>query len=216
MCLQRPSQKRYLGVYPLIEIYLFVNPLGNRCAEAEKLLIDFTNASTEKIDLHILPLVNQRMVQFALGYQKIDLETRNNYCRLAYTISLDFKAAQIQGKKSARQFLLALQNQLLIQDTPYSEALVKKLFIETGGDYGMFAEDRRSPLVKELFWNDQRTARELHVSEENTAVVYNCYHEGDGLLLEGLELIQEVLEMYSLQEAKTIPLPIDKTNKAYN
>lgn len=200
----------------MIEIYLFINPLGSRCAEAEKQLIDFTNTSLEKIDLHIIPLINQRVVTSSFKNKKIDLGIRNDYFRLAYTVALDFKAAQIQGKKGARQFLLALQQQLLGKKASYSEALVKKLFIETGGDYPMFVEDRRSSLVEELFWNDQRTARELQVSEQTSAVVYNCYHEGDGFLLEGLDLIQEVLHLHYSQQSNFLALPYYKTNKAYN
>ena len=206
----------HMGVYPSIEIYLFVNPLGKNCAEAEKLLIDFTSTRSEKIDLTIIPLINQRMITATFEQQTIDLETRNHYFRLAYTIALDFKAAQIQGKKGARQFLLALQHQLLNEGIPYSESLIKQLFLQTGGDYAMFKEDRHSALIKDLFLKDQCTARDFHVYKQTSAVIYNCYREEDGLLLEGLDLIQEVIELQRCAPRTPSLLQPLKMNKAYN
>ena len=206
----------HMGVYPLIEIYLFVNPLGKHCAEAEKLLIDFTSTRSEKIDLTIIPLINQRMITATFEQQTIELETRNHYFRLAYTIALDFKAAQIQGKKGARQFLLALQHQLLNEGTPYSESLIKQLFLQTGGDYAMFKEDRHSALIKDLFLKDQCTARDFHVYKQTSAVIYNCYREEDGLLLEGLDLIQEVIELQRCAPRTPSLLQPLKMNKVYN
>ena len=206
----------HMGVYPLIEIYLFVNPLGKNCAEAEKLLIDFTSTRSEKIDLTIIPLINQRMITATFEQQTIDLETRNHYFRLAYTIALDFKAAQIQGKKGARQFLLALQHQLLNEGIPYSESLIKQLFLQTGGDYAMFKEDRHSALIKDLFLKDQCTARDFQVYKQTSAVIYNCYREEDGLLLEGLDLIQEVIHLQRCAPRTPSLLQPLKMNKAYN
>ena len=66
--------KKHLGVYPLIEIYLFVNPLDRRSVEAEETLLAFSNDSTEKINLTILPIVNQKSVTAALAFQRIPLD----------------------------------------------------------------------------------------------------------------------------------------------
>ena len=156
------------------------------------------------------------MITATFEQQTIDLETRNHYFRLAYTIALDFKAAQIQGKKGARQFLLALQHQLLNEGTPYSESLIKQLFLQTGGDYAMFKEDRHSALIKDLFLKDQCTARDFHVYKQTSAVIYNCYREEDGILLEGLDLIQEVIELQRCAPRTPSLLQPLKMNKAYN
>lgn len=211
-----PTKKKYLGVYPLIEIYLFIHPLGKFCAEAEKRLLDFTQASDEKIDLHIVPLVNPSTIAQSLKQKKVSLTQRNDYFQLAYRIALDFKAAQIQGKKYAREFLLSLQEKLLYQNEAYSDTLVQNLFTATSGDLAMFLEDRQSSLVKELFWRDQQTARELHVSKQTSAVIYDCNYEGDGILLEGLTMMEEVLDSHLLSASKTTSFPCYKTNKAYN
>ena len=206
--------KKHLGVYPLIEIYLFVNPLDRRSVEAEETLLAFSNDSTEKINLTILPIVNQKSVTAALAFQRIPLEVRNTYMNLAYKMALDFKAAQIQGKKIAREFLLTAQYEILATKQPYCESVVENFFTKHG-DYSMFLEDRSSELVKELFWNDQQTARNFHISCETSAVVYNCTHEGAGLLIEGSETIQQIPQLNYLQPQYPLDA-LKQKNKAYN
>ena len=209
-----PSSKKHLGVYPLIEIYLFVNPLDRRSVAAEEALLKFSNDCTEKVKLTILPLVNHEIFTASLAGRRMNLDKRNAYMKLAYKLALDFKAAQIQGKKLARTFLLKIQSEIFATNQAYSEDFVQSFFTEHG-DYAMFLEDRSSTLVKELFWRDQQLARKFDIHCEASALVYNCTHEGSGLLLEGLETIQEIPYLNYLQMNPSYHDVLEK-NKAYN
>ncbi|MHC5268717.1 DsbA family protein [Enterococcus sp. LJL98] len=201
----------------MIEIYLFIHPLGKFCTEAEKFLLDFSQRCAAKIDLQIVPVVSPKTIAFALKQTPMTLDARNDYYQLTYQIALDFKAAQIQGKKYARDFLLSLQERILYQNQPYSEEMAQALFLKTGGDLDMFLEDRRSELVEELFWRDQKTARDFRVTRPTSAVIYDCSSEQDGLLLEGLETIEAVFEQHLLPyPLRTIEPPYKKTTTAYN
>lgn len=203
-----------MGVYPLIEIYLFINPLDRCSVKAEEALLKFSNNSTEKVKLTIIPVVNPKIIAANFDYQRVDLDTRNAYMHLAYKVALDFKAAQIQGKKIASKFLLMVQHQIFARKRPYPETLVKEFFTKNG-DYSMFLEDRTSELVKELFWKDQEIARKFNISSEASAIVYNCTHDGSGLLMTGLETIQEIPYLNYLQDQTTFDR-ITHKNKAYN
>lgn len=203
-----------MGVYPLIEIYLFINPLSCTCLEVERKILKEVHGSQNKIDLHILPIVNPQVVAAAFLKGSVSLARRNHYFHLAYQIALDFKAAQVQGKKYAREFLLALQQHLLVNQEEYSNHLIRRLFKQTGGDVAMFLEDRSSNLVKEKFWQDQKTAREMQIREVASAVVYNFSTEGAAILLEGPAEIQSLPRLGYLQ-ASSPSLSLYAKKKAY-
>jgi predicted DsbA family dithiol-disulfide isomerase len=186
----------YLEEHLVIEIYLFIHPFGSLCLEEETRLIDFINESSEKINLQILPFVNMTTTTSIMrkyGWDKKDLDSRNTFLNHSYSAALDYKAAQQQGKKYARIFLLKLQTAIICHKTPYSQQLAETLFAETGGDIDMFREDRQSALVKEKFWQDQQTARDLHIQHQTSAVIYNFYREEEyGILLQGGDALRTI------------------------
>lgn len=81
---------------------------------------------------------------------------------MTYSAALDCKAAQFQGKKKGRRFLIKLQEAVGCNDIPYSQELAESIFEEIGGDLNMFKEDRQSDFVKEVFFSDQKIARNGH------------------------------------------------------
>ncbi|MGI6154332.1 MAG: hypothetical protein GX180_02820 [Enterococcus sp.] len=199
----------------MIEIYLFINPLSFQCLETEKKILSYMQQSQSKIDLHILPIVNPQVVTAAFPKKKVDLHLRNDYFQLAYQVALDFKAAQVQGKKYAREFLLSLQQHLLVEQEHYSQKLIQRLFEQTGGDLSMFLEDRSSQLIKKKFWQDQKNAREMQVREVSSAVIYNFSIEGAAILLEGATEIQSIPHLSYLQTNQPT-LALHHNQKAYN
>ncbi len=98
----------------MIEIYLFVNPLGKYCFNMERQLLQFieeeygtTNLKNKKVQFRFLPLVNLQIIGDVMqtrGIDRQDLEERNNLFSTIYSASLDCKAAQFQGKKKDVNF----------------------------------------------------------------------------------------------------------------
>ena len=167
----------------MIEVYLFVHPLSQTSYQVEKKLLELIKINNQPINLQILPLVNLSTNTMAL--QQLDPELANNelhICMSAHSIALDFKAAQLQGKRYARHLLIQLQEALLQQRLSYSTELVEQLFSQTGGDLATFKEDRCSPLVNDLFWKDQQTAREFNITSYNAIVIYDFNQDEDGVL----------------------------------
>ena len=126
----------------MIEIYLFVNPLGKYCFEMEQQLLQFIEEeygtpSKEKMQFRFLPLVNLQTIGDVMqqkGISQNNLEERNHLFSMTYSAALDCKAAQFQGKKKGRRFLIKLQEAVGCNDIPYSQELAESIFEEIGGE----------------------------------------------------------------------------------
>lgn len=173
----------------MIEIYLFVNPLGSVCLETETNLLDFMTSSQKKIQFRIMPLVNMQTIHDTMkrrGLLLTDIDARNRLFADTYSAALDIKTIQLQGKKLARNFMMRLQQAVGCEAQPYNQTLVEELVTEVGGDLAMFKEDRPTSFVKEMFQVDQDIAREMNITMHPSAVVYNYACERDyGVSLEG-------------------------------
>ncbi|HIX71153.1 MAG TPA: DsbA family protein, partial [Candidatus Enterococcus stercoravium] len=173
----------------MIEIYLFVNPLGSVCLETETNLLDFMTSSQKKIQFRIMPLVNMQTIHDTMkrrGLSLTDIDARNRLFADTYSAALDIKTIQLQGKKLARNFMMRLQQTVGCEAQPYNQTLVEELVTEVGGDLAMFKEDRPTSFVKEMFQVDQDIAREMNITMHPSAVVYNYACERDyGVSLEG-------------------------------
>ncbi len=180
----------------MIEVYLFVNPLGPVCLESETNLLDFMSASEKKFQFRVMPLVNMQTIRDIMKRRGIagnDIETRNKLFNDTYAAALDVKAIQLQGKKLGRNFLMRLQKAVGCEGIPYCRALVEELVSEVGGDLVMFKEDRASTFVKDMFQVDQDIAREMNITLHPSAVVYNYACERDyGVLLQGPAAINDL------------------------
>lgn len=180
----------------MIEIYLFVNPLGAICLSSEKRLLNFVQTSEQKIQFRLMPLVNMQTITDVMeryNIPKHDIEARNKLFENTYAAALDAKALQLQGKKKARKFLMQMQEEVACKKKEYTQELVLSLVEAVGGDLEMFEEDRRSDLVKTLFQEDQNTAREMGITTHPSAIVYNYACERDyGVLLEGEEALADI------------------------
>lgn len=90
----------------MVEIYLFVNPLGGVCLEIEKEIIQLSVNDKKKIQLRFIPLLNMKTINEFLSRQHIpinDIKRRNRIFEDLYSAALDYKAAQLQGRKKGRQ-----------------------------------------------------------------------------------------------------------------
>ena len=171
----------------LLEVYLFINPLGSRCMKSEKCILRLADQIFGDISYQFIPLLNPQMIDQhlkATNQDCHDLNLRNEQFDLHYRTILDYKAALFQGKKKGRLFLLNLQNQIVDQGQPYSDKLVLEVAKHVHLDLDMFSEDRQSELARRAFQADQRLASEMNVADPSTAILYNADVSDYGLMLE--------------------------------
>jgi len=171
----------------VLEVYLFVNPLGEQCVRDEQNVLRLANDSDKQIQFQFVPLLNINVIQKAMqgqGLNPADWQAQNQQSQQLYRIILDYKAALFQGKKRGRNFLIAMQAALLKAGQHYSEALVTSVAQRCKIDLDMFMEDRNSDLAKQAFHADQRLASEMNITDASSAVVFDCDHYDYGVLLE--------------------------------
>lgn len=160
----------------MLELHLFVNPLGMRCLRCEKDVLKIDRDLNTKISYQFVPLFNMKTIDNTLKYYHLnphDLAIRQQVSKTLNQVILDYKAALFQGRKRGRHYLLQLQSALINQGLDYNDELINKIAHDSHLDLEMFFEDRQSQLAKQAFHQDQKIASDLGVSETATAVVFN-------------------------------------------
>lgn len=189
----------------MIEIYLFVNPIGKKCLSIERRIIDLINEYDMKIQLRLIPIMNLKTIsEFMqrIGASDKDLQLRTELSQEIHSAALDVKAAHLQGKKRGRDFLVELQKTIGEQKQPYSKKLAIQLFTKVGGDLEMFLKDRHSDFVQEAFLTDQQIAHEMEITSHPSAVIYNYGGDCDaGVRIEGCDTIHHILDTYNTKES---------------
>lgn len=159
----------------VIEVFLFVNPLGSECYETEKMMEKFSSERNEKVRLRFIPLLNFQTIGQHLREQNIagaSLDMRNRLYEEFYHASLAFQAASMQGKKKGRQFLLALQKAIVVDHQDFSKETVLEVAQKVNLDMEMFEEDLISDLAKNAFTKDQKLAQEMSVKQASSCVIF--------------------------------------------
>lgn len=159
----------------VIEVFMFVNPLGSECYETGKMIVNFSNERNEKVRLRFVPLLNFQTIGQHLRDQNItgaSIDMRNRLYEEFYHASLAFQAASMQGKKKGRQFLLALQKAIVIDKQAFSKEAVVEAAKDAKLDMEMFEEDLLSDLVKNAFTKDQKLAQEMSVNQAPSCVIF--------------------------------------------
>ena len=170
----------------MLELHLFVNPLGMRCLRCEKDVLKIDRDLNTKISYQFVPLFNMKTIDNTLKYYHLnphDLAIRQQVSKTLNQVILDYKAALFQGRKRGRHYLLQLQSALINQGLDYNDELINKIAHDSHLDLEMFFEDRQSQLSKQAFRQDQKIASDLGVSETATAVVFNTEDSDYGLMI---------------------------------
>ncbi|MGX6978087.1 DsbA family protein [Vagococcus elongatus] len=165
----------------MIEIYFFMHPLCLNCLEVEKKIIELTHQYERPIALRFIPLLNLKSFRQFIQFTQLptDLTTRNDLFSINYSTVLDYKAVQLQGKKKGRDFLLHLQERILLENQPYSKNLVLESLNKVGANIDMFYSDRPSKQVKNIFLTEQRLALEMGAAERPAIVTFNYGKDED-------------------------------------
>ncbi|WP_283583551.1 DsbA family protein [Limosilactobacillus difficilis] len=170
----------------MLEINLFVNPLGQRCFQCERDLLRMDIQLDNTINFQFIPLMNMKTIDKALhDCQKRTghFENQQKIATTTYSVILDYKAALFQGRKRGRMFLLGLQKAMIEEHANYNLQLVKKFAQNAKLDLEMFMEDRKSPLAKQCFKKDQQLANQMGITDTATAIVVNTSAPAYGTLV---------------------------------
>lgn len=179
-----------IGGIPVLEIFLFVNPIGIECLSAERSTFKAIEDYPDTVHFSFIPLVNLKVIKRYMALKHIDpadLAAQNEINRIAYSVALDFKAASFQGTKKAREFLLFMQSAINEHDREYTPDLIEEGLREAGLDSAMFWEDRHSTYVKSGYEKDLAAATRMGVEIAPSMVLFDYSKDIDhaGLLVAG-------------------------------
>lgn len=219
----------------VLEMYLFINPLGGMCYRAEQNILNLLESATEEVRFRFIPLLNMQSTQDVMKLNHLplnDLAARNRLVNDVYRASLDFKAALFQGKKRGRSYLLNVQKQMMQFKGQYSDEVAFRAAAACGLDQEMFEHDRRSDFAAHSFLQDQKMAAEMKVTHHPTVVLYNVSGYDCGIAMDACNsysILKEVFagniphglveqecnchsKVSSLLSSKRIPLKINIDN----
>ncbi len=184
----------------IIEIYLFVDPLGKRCNRARKTISGFREKHAGNIRLRVIPIVNSKKV---LGFTRKQsrskmnsfVEKNNQHSTNTYRACLAFHASTMQGKKAGCRFLNALQSEVIDHNEKFSEQLVFDIVDEMDGlDVEMFMEDYKSDLAKNIYRRTLQLASEMKITKTPSCVIFKNGTESEAIRLDK-EIENELLHV---------------------
>lgn len=185
-------------VHSVLEIHLFVNPLGQNCRHSEIDIAKCNQMSAVKVRCTVVPLLNMTTIQQTMMLYHLpahDLDVRAQVCQTLYQAILDYKAAQFQGQKRARQFLMYQQEVLANHHLHYNDHLAVSIAQSVPLDIEMFKEDRHSEMVKKGFRDDQKLASQMGITESETAIVVDTTNPSCGIKIDNFSF-ERLLRAY--------------------
>lgn len=190
----------------MLEIFLFVNPLGAQCRQAEAAVLRLQQEATPKVDLHIAMLLNFQVITELMIESDLDpkdLMLRNQINACAYQVALDFKAARLQGNQKARQLLLGKQEMFMDGNYTYDPAFAMALVNGYGLNVKAFEEDRARIAQSPCIEADQRLAQEMGVTAAPDVVVFDTTQQNAGVRLGNARNYQRLKAL--CQKLTTLP-----------
>lgn len=174
----------------IIEIFLFVDPLGKKCNSVRKVIKKFREERPEKIKLRVVPIVNSRKVYGRTRKQcgsdtTSFVEKNNEFSTNTYRACLAFHASAMQGKKTAHQFLTALQIAVVEERLAFSDDLILSIAERLESlDFTMFKEDYASELVKKIYRKNLKLASDMNVSQTPSLVIFKNAEDKEAVRLD--------------------------------
>ncbi|MDZ7834251.1 MAG: DsbA family protein [Alkalibacterium sp.] len=165
----------------MIEVFLFVNPLGTTCFETEKMIESFSAERDEKVKVRFIPLLNFHTIGSKLKESENQtLSNRNQLYTDSFHASLAFQAASMQGKKKGRKFLMVLQDKVINEGREVTKELFAQIAELIKLDLEMFEEDFESDFSKSAFKKDQKLAQEMNIQNAPSCVLYSGNNDDFG------------------------------------
>lgn len=174
----------------IVEIFLFIDPLGKRCNNARKLVKKLREEQLDRIRVRIIPMVNSKKV---FGYARKQVQSEfdcfvarnNHYSTNTYQASLAFYASTMQGRKFGDSLLSELQYAVVEEKQDFSERLVFDIVEKMEAfDLEMFKEDYRSELAKNMYHKNLMLAAEMNVKKTPSCVIFKNGTENEAIRLD--------------------------------
>lgn len=194
-----------------IEMYVFLDPLCPECWSLEpyirKLSIEYGRFFTHRsIVSTLFHPVNSKK-------QSIREHTtcqKENEITCPWNVSIAIKAAEIQGKKSAKMFLRKLQEYVFIKNEDVSkDDILIKIAEEINIDVDEFLEDLHGTSAKRAFQCDVKLTREMEITHKPTIIFFNQDSDDYGIKIPGV-YPYEVYELILQELLEMIPIPSQK------
>lgn len=195
----------------MLEIHLFVNPLGLGCINCEDSLVSVDRDISTKINYQFVPLLNMKTIAdtaAAFGHSDYSLALRNQTADVLMQVTLDYEAALFQGRRRGRLYLLQLQRALLKEPQHYSKHFAQQIAQKAKLDVEMFLEDRQSQLAKRSFKKHQQLASSLGILSPSTAVVVDTNDPQYSLLVDHFNM-KTLIEAYHSHQLDYQLSPVD-------
>lgn len=188
------------GGINVFEIFLYINPIGERSLESEKVVLDLDQEIEQKMHVKFIPLLNLQIVKDFMRTHHMDqhdLALRNRIFNVMYQVILDYKSASFQGNKKSRKLLMLLQGRIS-EGEKYSSELVHEALAEAGLNQEEFDSDRQSKFSRETVESDQQMAGEMGITSTPSTVVINYAADQNekALLIKDImspELLKDIL-----------------------
>lgn len=195
----------------MLEVHLFVNPLGLGCLQCEKSLLDVDHEIAAKVNYQFIPLLNMQTISETMTLFEQDSQTlsrRNQTAEILMQVALDYEAALFQGRRRARLYLLELQKNLCCNPISYSREMAIQTAKRARLDIDMFLEDRHSQLAAKSFNRHQQLAHSLGIATPSTAVVVDTDDPQYSLLVDNFNM-RTLIDAYRSNRLDTQMTPQD-------
>lgn len=188
----------------MVEIFLFINPIGIYCYDLEEKIQKTIKKLSIDASYHFVPITSVGIVQEDMCRRRLLAKKQADFSYYTLTIDQalkDYHAIKIiYGNKKARKFLLTLQKQ--INEGHYSpdlnpvQASIEELNLNVREIQNML----KSEFIQNSLFQDQKLAQQWHIKTTPTTVIFD---EDDasknGILLEGLVEEKDLISIFDNQ-----------------
>lgn len=150
----------------MIDIYHFSNPFSPVCLKTEERLLHITPDLAAHAHLRFIPLVNADVVADYQAHRATLAQAPASLAHTIFHVVCDYKAAQIEGNKKARKFLVQIQQQVTNHKQAYSDALSVATAKQVGLDITDFLSNRHADETLSAVIADQQLAHKMLQNQE--------------------------------------------------
>ncbi|WP_407371997.1 DsbA family protein [Carnobacterium sp.] len=180
-----------------VEIFLFVNPICKASLKMEDEVLKFVDAYEENTQITIYPYLNKQTLYRYMKENDFPTEIAvwNKLYNESFHLSLAFIAATIQGKKKGREFLLAIQQKMIIQKKGLSKDLLIESAEQANLDMETFLFDFHSPFVQYLFDLDQDVSSSMGATDTPSCLLITTGDEKKATLIERFVTAEDLYQL---------------------